>query len=430
MTQSAHGEKPKLHGEKLKLNRPSQAFRVSPSSGAHSTSPTILIDARLDRTINRYVILWQDIQRAFNNVQCIRQDNTIVPFMIGSDFKELSPPRILYCRAVVFDVALKNTANGSIRKRQDPILCGTNVQQGPLKADSNDKANNNDMVNSMDKDNSMDKSHLAPDVKDDLQSTLRSCNQLFRSFCDTMMSDNLTQAKATMETMRRDLTTIQTTLTKTQPPQELGFGEVHATQQDMARIGSTYGLENTPLNDAAAMEPFVRDPSAQPPLGPQRCRYFPEITKTVYQTPKGRLEHNVPTAEISLWMPGCPGSEFLEWHPVPSNTTLREGIPTSERSTTMAFVEMLEARTWPELEGLTLDMNHFRLLDEDAASLLAAMPRLTVLSLYGVEYGPLSFQHLKAHFSALKEIYSLHHSQLTEAMLLEIAFSCPCTIGG
>ncbi|KAG0369487.1 hypothetical protein BGZ54_009774 [Gamsiella multidivaricata] len=133
----------------------------------------------------------------------------------------LSPPRILYCRAVVFDVALKNTANGSIRKRQDPILCGTNVQQGPLKADSNDKANNNDMVNSMDKDNSMDKSHLAPDVKDDLQSTLRSCNQLFRSFCDTMMSDNLTQAKATMETMRRDLTTIQTTLTKTQPPQEL-----------------------------------------------------------------------------------------------------------------------------------------------------------------------------------------------------------------
>ncbi|KAG0369488.1 hypothetical protein BGZ54_009775 [Gamsiella multidivaricata] len=129
-------------------------------------------------------------------------------------------------------------------------------------------------------------------------------------------------------------------------------------------------------------------------------------------------------------MPGCPGSEFLEWHPVPSNTTLREGIPTSERSTTMAFVEMLEARTWPELEGLTLDMNHFRLLDEDAASLLAAMPRLTVLSLYGVEYGPLSFQHLKAHFSALKEIYSLHHSQLTEAMLLEIAFSCPCTIGG
>ncbi|KAG0363780.1 hypothetical protein BC939DRAFT_446454 [Gamsiella multidivaricata] len=260
MTQPVQGEKPKL-------NRPSQPFRVSSSSSEPSTSPIIRVDARHDRTTDRYVILWQDIRRAFKNAQCIMQDEVVVPFMTDADFKELTPPRILYRRAVVLDVVLEDTAHGPTPKQGDPVLRGTNIQQDR-------KANNKN------------KGHLSTDVKADLQSTLRSYNQLFRSFCNTMMSDDLGQAKKTMETMQRDLITVQTEILKVHPPQDLIIkAQIHILEHQQSlleRMSAVQGLLQTVVDQTSELME-ERPPNVATVKSKVMALDLVKITKTVLQ---------------------------------------------------------------------------------------------------------------------------------------------------
>ncbi|KAI7826961.1 hypothetical protein BC939DRAFT_446341 [Gamsiella multidivaricata] len=543
-------------------NCPSQAFRTSPSSNTSSTLSGTWIGTHYDRTTTRYVIFWEDIQRVFKNVRHIMQGKSIVPFMTDSNFQELTPPRILYRRRVVLDVVLKDTDNGSMSKRQDPVLHSTNAQQDLPKANGNGKAN------------SMDKGHLAPDVKDDLQSTLRSYNQLFRSFCDTMMSDNLTQAKTTMETMRRDLTTIQTTLTKTQPPQELVLKaqrHILENQQNLLEhlsavqgllrtvVDRTYELmedlsHNSNITQSAALamnsleirshviqfldlKDLVRcmrlnkawhklivprvwksvrlssNPHCCPSREAIRCHNhliksleipypdeiaveyyalsFPKLQKLNLTLPRQgvgsmidaiycwthlrELNMRCANTEASLgfdisrlwrtvaslpnlrtlrlrdievcniavtfsslralklqytfscpdtpsqqqaFLSHCPSLMFLEW-------SAAHTVHWDQTIAAKDFVRRVTARTWPILEGLSLGWNVLGLSDADIASILTVMARVSVLKVPHSDFGPLSFQGLRAHFSTLKELDLSGCFDVTQAMLLEILDLCP-----
>ncbi|KAI7818792.1 hypothetical protein BC939DRAFT_521511 [Gamsiella multidivaricata] len=93
----------------------------------------------------------------------------------------------------------------------------------------------------------------------------------------------------------------------------------------------------------------------------------------------------------------CPALEILEWHP---NCTVRWlGDPATKN-----FVKLANAGAWPNLESLILGRDSLDLSDSNIASILAAIPRATILGLSDSKFGPLSFESLRAHFPILKEL--------------------------
>ncbi|GJJ67816.1 hypothetical protein EMPS_00162 [Entomortierella parvispora] len=81
----------------------SQSFRASPDG------PVIKINALWDPKTNCHIVLWSRIQFAFENLQSVQFDDTIVSFMVNDDFEEILPLRIPYHPGVILEAIMKNT---------------------------------------------------------------------------------------------------------------------------------------------------------------------------------------------------------------------------------------------------------------------------------------------------------------------------------
>ncbi|KAG0355392.1 hypothetical protein BGZ54_001177 [Gamsiella multidivaricata] len=114
----------------------------------------------------------------------------------------------------------------------------------------------------------------------------------------------------------------------------------------------------------------------------------------------------------------CPALETLGWFFNFRSRWLNDPAPRN-------FVELAKAGTWRNLEALTMGWNGLMISDGDIASILAALPRLTILDLEEHEFGPLSFQILRRYFPVLKELRLDNCSNVTKSMLSEILSSCP-----
>ncbi|KAG0362496.1 hypothetical protein BGZ54_008592, partial [Gamsiella multidivaricata] len=166
--------------------RPSQAFRVPPSSS------TLSIDAHLDYRTGQYVILWLDVQRIFEDVHYVKQGSSVVSLMSDQNFRELQPPRIPYRPGVVFDVVLRDPVHESLPEKQiDPSFVDTKVLQG-LETGNDTSADRvlNDLQSTL--------RHLPEcltSIRDLLQVLAEDMHALSDQFCDT------TAAKPRVEPM-------------------------------------------------------------------------------------------------------------------------------------------------------------------------------------------------------------------------------------
>ncbi|KAI8604425.1 hypothetical protein EDD21DRAFT_350947 [Dissophora ornata] len=100
-----------------------QAFRAATSTG------TVYIPARLDSKTGENVVLWKDIQMAFNKPRCIMSGSDVVVFMVDDDFQELVPLRIAYHPGLVLEVIIGDSVelNNDVSKvlTKDPDPCPT-----------------------------------------------------------------------------------------------------------------------------------------------------------------------------------------------------------------------------------------------------------------------------------------------------------------
>ncbi|KAI8598215.1 hypothetical protein EDD21DRAFT_193477 [Dissophora ornata] len=99
---------------------PSQTFRVG------SSTETFTIKARLDNKTGQYIILWKDIQNAFEDAKHVKHGNTIVSYLTDDDFFEIEPLRFDHRPDVVLEVVMKNSNQESeafrITGASSPVL--------------------------------------------------------------------------------------------------------------------------------------------------------------------------------------------------------------------------------------------------------------------------------------------------------------------
>ncbi|KAF9982300.1 hypothetical protein BGZ65_003025, partial [Modicella reniformis] len=82
---------------------PSQAFR-NPSTLKVANIPTVI-----DPKTGRPIILWRDIQAAFEKAKAVWNGESLVPLMIDENLEQVIPLRIAYHPGVVFDVVADTT---------------------------------------------------------------------------------------------------------------------------------------------------------------------------------------------------------------------------------------------------------------------------------------------------------------------------------
>ncbi|KAI7818772.1 hypothetical protein BC939DRAFT_521495 [Gamsiella multidivaricata] len=123
------------HGTQAEVTCPSQTFRIS-SSGTSPASSIIKINTRLDRRTGQYVIPWKGIRRVFENMQYVKQGDSVVSFVSDDEFERLSPPRITPWPDVVLNVVLKNNLYESLPKQQAELL--SHVSQQDTEVDNGD----------------------------------------------------------------------------------------------------------------------------------------------------------------------------------------------------------------------------------------------------------------------------------------------------
>ncbi|KAI7832786.1 hypothetical protein BC939DRAFT_472366 [Gamsiella multidivaricata] len=90
-----------------KLNH-DQQFR------AQSTSNIVAIPSLPDIKSGDRFVLWKHIQKIFKNADYIANGSGLVPFMIGDDYEDLVPQRVLYHPGVVLDVEMKDVDQEAI----------------------------------------------------------------------------------------------------------------------------------------------------------------------------------------------------------------------------------------------------------------------------------------------------------------------------
>ncbi|KAG0314231.1 hypothetical protein BGZ99_008279 [Dissophora globulifera] len=78
--------------------QPLQAFL------ARSTEEVIKIPAVMDPKAQSYIVLWEDIQRVFENPKFIKNKESFVPFLKNDNFEVLNPLRIAYHPGIVLEV--------------------------------------------------------------------------------------------------------------------------------------------------------------------------------------------------------------------------------------------------------------------------------------------------------------------------------------
>ncbi|KAF9195218.1 hypothetical protein BGZ49_003064 [Haplosporangium sp. Z 27] len=74
-------------------------------------SETVNVAARFDSSLDEYVVLWSDIQAAFNNVLHVRNGKAIVQYLADKKLTILQPLRFSWCPSVVFDVIIHVSRN-------------------------------------------------------------------------------------------------------------------------------------------------------------------------------------------------------------------------------------------------------------------------------------------------------------------------------
>ncbi|KAG0314807.1 hypothetical protein BGZ99_007845 [Dissophora globulifera] len=90
------------------MDHPYQQFHSIPSNGIAA------IRTRFDEKTAQYFILWNEIQLAFKDAQCVADGSALVPFMIGDDLKELIPRRIEYHPGIVLQVIQQTHTPNSV----------------------------------------------------------------------------------------------------------------------------------------------------------------------------------------------------------------------------------------------------------------------------------------------------------------------------
>ncbi|KAI8598370.1 hypothetical protein EDD21DRAFT_406882 [Dissophora ornata] len=88
--------------------QPVQAFRINAPPGSISALDTVSIDTRIDPETGRHIVLWSDIQEAFEGARSIRNGGRAVSFQIGKDLKKLDPRRISYYPGVILEVVVES----------------------------------------------------------------------------------------------------------------------------------------------------------------------------------------------------------------------------------------------------------------------------------------------------------------------------------
>ncbi|KAF9919023.1 hypothetical protein FBU30_011185 [Linnemannia zychae] len=76
------------------------------SSSPTTAVPVSYIVVHHDDSSNRNIVLWDDVLQAFKDALHIRHGAVIIPFLKGSDFKNLDPPRFAAIPNVTLDVII------------------------------------------------------------------------------------------------------------------------------------------------------------------------------------------------------------------------------------------------------------------------------------------------------------------------------------
>ncbi|KAG0358690.1 hypothetical protein BGZ54_010316 [Gamsiella multidivaricata] len=388
---------------------PSQTFRISLLSKAPTAIPIINIGTRLDRKTGQYVILWTDIQRVFEGAQYIMDRDSAVLLMTDDDFQELAPPRILHCPGTVLDVVLRDSA------QELP----SEIQAGPALHDTDDQR---DL-----RTNNRNTSHAASDNSGNLHSAIRyilECRSLIQGTLQTI-TDRVYESE---EGLPGNAKAIKPKAIAMDLPEIRNYVFQHLDRRDFVKcmllnkkwhdwaapkVWETARLSGIPRNNLSVealrrYSHLVKTFRIDNPASVTKeyyDMYLIKLEKLILVVPNGHLVDTLhfPSLETLEWFPGSRG-HFED--PVPE------------------LVEMFKAGTWLKLERFGVDRHYLKFSDTDIASILAAMPRVVAFSVSSTVCGPLSFQHLRIHFSTLQEIH-MDFSQATKAMLLEILNSCP-----
>ncbi|KAF9916422.1 hypothetical protein BX616_003800 [Lobosporangium transversale] len=69
-----------------------------------SSGKLTYVNTRVDSRTGEHVILWDDVQTSFADVQYVEKDGAIVNFMVDDGLEELIPLRIQYQPGVILNV--------------------------------------------------------------------------------------------------------------------------------------------------------------------------------------------------------------------------------------------------------------------------------------------------------------------------------------
>ncbi|KAG0220711.1 hypothetical protein B0O80DRAFT_502550 [Mortierella sp. GBAus27b] len=102
-------------------NQHMQSFRCS------STNRAVNILARKDTRTTHHIILWKDIQTAFENAKCVQIGDSLVPFMTDDNFEHVQPLRIEYQPDVELSIITEETRSNTEGIQEQ--LCQMQQQQ-------------------------------------------------------------------------------------------------------------------------------------------------------------------------------------------------------------------------------------------------------------------------------------------------------------
>ncbi|KAF9336198.1 hypothetical protein BGZ91_010117 [Linnemannia elongata] len=82
--------------------------RVYESGPSSSSSETMYLVCHPDPSLNKNILLWDDILTVFSGAVYVRYGATVIPFAKGPDFKNLDPLRLVSIPSVTLDVVVRD----------------------------------------------------------------------------------------------------------------------------------------------------------------------------------------------------------------------------------------------------------------------------------------------------------------------------------
>ncbi|KAK3821120.1 MAG: hypothetical protein J3Q66DRAFT_438038 [Benniella sp.] len=221
-----------------------QAFRSS------SSDKIIHILAKLDPKKGHHIVLWRDIQRAFEGARFIMDGASYVPFILDENFDELMPQRIPYHPGIVLEVVVAGNNHTDNTTQLAKLTEATPMEE---KEESKDQ-DNNLYSQALTEDTMVDLSSTTQDLvtlsitelyaddqplvkyssgqPDDTKLSLHANNQMYNSYLQTIITGQETQAIGIKRSMDQHFDRLQQEIEKGRALQEQ-LAQMQQQMQDL-----------------------------------------------------------------------------------------------------------------------------------------------------------------------------------------------------